>query len=224
MKTIPKSTRCSAKRQAPAAVRNAKRPPRTTKKLPQGDAMRSIDIAMSSQTPNRQTVAVGVLAQLCNLTPARCSQLANEGVMHKAEHGLYYLVASVNGYIRYLQERTIGNKEADYAGAKHPSKDSPVVRLAEAKARIAEAEAARLEGSQLPVESFARAWAEILTIIRTKLLSIETSVPPAARKATRAAVHEALTELADHDTDAIAEKIIADITGDSPSPSKPDRQ
>jgi phage terminase Nu1 subunit (DNA packaging protein) len=179
---------------------------------------------MSDIPANRQTVAIGPLARLCNLTPARCSQLANEGVMHKAAHGQYYLLPSVNGYIRYLQEGTIGKKKSDYAGAKRIAEDDPRSRLADAKARIAEAEAAQLEGDLLPVSAIAAAWAEIAIITKTKLLSIESAVPPEARAATRSSIHDALNELADYNPEKIAEKIAQAISGSPPPAAEPDGQ
>jgi phage terminase Nu1 subunit (DNA packaging protein) len=176
----------------------------------------------TQQQANLQTVAVGPLAMLCNLTPARCSQLANEGVMQKAEHGKYYLLPSIHRYIRYLQEGTIGNKKSDYDGAKHPAPDNPRARLSDAQARIAEAEAARLEGGQLPVEAFIRVWSEISTIIKTRLLAIEAAVPTSARVATRSAIHEALNELADHNPRTLAAKIAAEISGGIQASAEPE--
>ncbi|RRK00784.1 hypothetical protein Ga0100230_023620 [Opitutaceae bacterium TAV3] len=133
--------------------------------------------------------------------------------MHKAGHGLYYLLTSVNGYIRYLQERSIGNKESDYVGAKRPAETSPRRRIEAAKARIAEAEAAQLEGAWLPIAAYASAWTELATVIKTKLLAIEGEVPPEARAATRAAIYESLNELADHNMDEIAAQIAAGVSG-----------
>ncbi|AHF94026.1 hypothetical protein OPIT5_03870 [Opitutaceae bacterium TAV5] len=180
---------------------------------------------MSDVDANRQTVAIGPLAKLCNLTPARCSQLANGGVMRKAGHGLYYLLPSVNGYIRYLQERSIGNKESDYAGAKRPAETSPRRRIEEANARIKEAEAAQLEGAWLPIAAYASAWIELATVIKTKLLAIEGEVPPEARVATRAAIHESLNELADHSMEEVAERIAKEVSGsDAPAAEPEDEQ
>lgn len=200
-----------------------KRPRKKT--LPRRDAVPDNGIAMETPSANRQTVAVGPLAQLCNITPARCAQLANEGIMHKADHGLYYLLPSIKGYICYLQRATVGLKKSDDApNAKRPDPDNPRARLADAKARIAEAEAARLEGEWLPVAAFGSAWAELATIVKTKLLAVESRVPPEARTATRAAIHEALNELADHDPSELAAKIAAEISGGISSAAEPESQ
>lgn len=60
-----------------------------------------------------QVISIQALAKLCNLTERRCQQLANEGVMEKKGRGDYTLVASVNGYIVYLQELVNTSKESD---------------------------------------------------------------------------------------------------------------
>ena len=48
------------------------------------------------------------MARLLNISPRRLQQLANEGVVHRGSRGKYRLVASVTGYIKYLQERAAG--------------------------------------------------------------------------------------------------------------------
>ena len=55
-----------------------------------------------------QTYPIAVISKLLDLSPRRVYQLANEGVIPRAEKGRYELVPAVRGYIRYLRDRAIG--------------------------------------------------------------------------------------------------------------------
>lgn len=57
-----------------------------------------------SATP---TYPVATIADLLMVSERRVQQLAKEGVIPKAERGRYELVPTVQGYIRYLQERSV---------------------------------------------------------------------------------------------------------------------
>ena len=58
-----------------------------------------------SVNPQRPKVGINALCRLFNLTPARIGQLVKTGVVVKLERGQYDLWESVQGYIRFLQER-----------------------------------------------------------------------------------------------------------------------
>lgn len=58
---------------------------------------------------DRPTVTAGTLADLFNLTERRVQQLANEKVVVKADRGKYDLIASVKGYVRFLQDMVNGS-------------------------------------------------------------------------------------------------------------------
>jgi phage terminase Nu1 subunit (DNA packaging protein) len=55
------------------------------------------------------------LAKLFHLTERRVQQLAKEGILTKVQSGKYDLVASVQGYVKYLQERAAGRMDGSYA-------------------------------------------------------------------------------------------------------------
>ena len=79
----------------------------------------------------RLTYPVTTIAKLLDLTDRRVQQLANDGVIPRAERGRYDLIATVQGYVRFLRERAFGavaNTDA------HTEK----TRLTAAQASIAE--------------------------------------------------------------------------------------
>jgi phage terminase Nu1 subunit (DNA packaging protein) len=55
------------------------------------------------------------LAKLFHLTERRVQQLAKEGILVKSAQGKYDLVASVQGYVKYLQDRAMGRSDGSYA-------------------------------------------------------------------------------------------------------------
>lgn len=63
--------------------------------------------------PNAQEGQAGayplqVICELFDITPRRVQQLARDGIIPRAQHGLYNLVGSIKGYIRFLK----GNADA----------------------------------------------------------------------------------------------------------------
>lgn len=66
---------------------------------------------MSSESP---AYPASTLAKLFRLTERRVQQLAKEGILVKTTHGKYDLVGSVQGYVKYLQDRAVGRQDAAY--------------------------------------------------------------------------------------------------------------
>ncbi len=56
----------------------------------------------------RPMYPASTLAKLFNLSERRIRQLAQEGIIPKKEKGQYDVVASVQGYLKYLQEQVAG--------------------------------------------------------------------------------------------------------------------
>lgn len=56
------------------------------------------------------------LARLFNLTPRRVQQLASDGVIPRVSRGKYPLVASVQGYTKFLQDRVTGDRKDGWRG------------------------------------------------------------------------------------------------------------
>lgn len=116
------------------------------------------------------TYPVATIAKLLMLSDRRVQQLTKEGVIPKAERGRYELAPSVQGYIRYLQERSLRSDASpiDY----HVEK----ARLTKAQADLAEVEAAKAVGEVAPVAQIEQAWANFCAETRVRARNIPERV------------------------------------------------
>lgn len=123
--------------------------------------------AMTAKSP---TYPVATIAKLLLLSERRVQQLTKEGVIPKAERGRYELAPAVQGYIRFLQERSLRSDSSpiDYHAEK--------ARLTKAQADIAEAEAAKARGEVAPVAQIERAWANFCAETRVRARNIPERV------------------------------------------------
>jgi len=112
------------------------------------------------------TYPVATISKLLLLSERRIQQLSKEGVIPKAEHGRYELAPTVQGYVRYLQERVAGSVpavgEIDY----HKEK----ARKTRAEADMAEMDADLRKGSAIDAAEVKRGWQLILGEVRANLL------------------------------------------------------
>jgi len=142
---------------------------------------------------------VKLISKLLMLTERRVQQLSKEGVLPKGERGRYELVASVQGYIKFLRDRAIGE---DLPG---DAVSSNRARILKARADIAELEAERLAGSLIPASEVQSTWVAAVSRFRQKALAIPVKAAPlvsveteidACHEIVETFVHEALAELA----------------------------
>ena len=151
---------------------------------------------------NAQTFPLDTICKLLDLTPQRVAQLVNMGVIPRKERGRYELVPVVRGYIHYLRERAIkGDAQAggdDYATHR--------ARLTKAKADMAEMEREQMANALIPAVDVERAWIEVVSNMRAKLLAIPTTAAADAQAAATLAeakqvlkekINEALAELSE---------------------------
>jgi phage terminase Nu1 subunit (DNA packaging protein) len=145
------------------------------------------------------TYPVSVIAKLLMLTERRVQQLAAEGSIPKPERGKYELAPTVQAYIRYLRDRSVGAdmNGDDQAGAYK-------TRMLKAKTRVAEAEADQVDGALLRRSVVEVAWTRMISNMRARLLSIPSKIAPlvhsapsiaAVSAALTSAIHEALEEI-----------------------------
>lgn len=106
---------------------------------------------------------VATIAGLLNLTERRVQQLAKDGIIPKAERGLYNLVGCVKAYVAYLQKMTEGRMPDEVSTTAKVDKS----RLITAQARKAELEASKAEGNALDREDVQTVLNEAMTIIAT---------------------------------------------------------
>ncbi|SES66017.1 hypothetical protein [Paracoccus homiensis] len=109
---------------------------------------------------------VGTIAKLFNLTERRVQQLSKEGVIPKTAQGRYELVPAVQGYVRYLQERALGQQPAEGAIDYHAEK----ARKTRAEADLAEMDAALRRGELIEAAMVGSSWQAVMREIQSKLL------------------------------------------------------
>lgn len=131
------------------------------------------------------TYGVEIIARLLNLTPRRVQQLAKEGVIPKAARGKYSLAASVQGYVRYLQD------QLDRPGSENKLElNAERARKTKAEADIAEMQAEKMRGELVDAEEMTELLDMVVQEVRSKLLN---TVP--ARIAVRAKSEKAETKI-----------------------------
>jgi hypothetical protein len=146
-----------------------------------------------------QTFPLDTICKLLDLTPQRVNQLVREGIVPRAERGRYELVPVVQAYVRYLRDRAVkGDVHGDDYSAHR-------TRLVKARADLMEMEKAQIEGQLIPAHDVEKAWTEVFSNCRAKMLSIPTKTAaevfgadslPAVKGILKSAVNEALHELA----------------------------
>lgn len=147
---------------------------------------------------------VAVIARFLNLTERRVQQLARDGIIPKADKGKYDLVRCVQHYVQYLQERAYGN--GDTAHDTHHER----ARLIKAQADKTELEVAEMRGQLMPIETIEHDWMQHVSSCRMRLLAIPSKSafqivslkePAEIERFLKAAIYEALMELARDDDD-----------------------
>jgi phage terminase Nu1 subunit (DNA packaging protein) len=151
-------------------------------------------------TPN---VPVTTLARLFNLTERRVQQLSRDGIISKPEKGKYDLIACVQSYIKYLQDRAMGR------GAIEPQ-DAHLerARLLKAQADKTELEVKSLSGEVVPSEQVELLWSGLVASFRLRMLAMPVRCAlrvmnlktyAEVEGCLREHVHEALNELSRYD-------------------------
>lgn len=143
------------------------------------------------------TYAVATIAQLLNITPRRVQQLAREGVIPRAENGRYALVGSVQGYVKYLQERAVSGDTDE--GTQRERR-----RLVKMQADKLEFEIGRLTSELVPTGEVGRAWARLTVAFRARMLALPSRLaaelaaeadPNVVKARLEDEIHDALEEL-----------------------------
>ena len=143
------------------------------------------------------TFPLDTISKLLDLTPRRVQQLSAEGIIPKAERGRYELVPAVQGYIKFLKERSI---KADASGDDY---NAHRTRLTKVRADMAEIEKAQIEEQLIPSSDVENAWLEVSQNMRQKLLAFPQRVSPEVYAAEK--LVEVKTILKDHIYDALQE-------------------
>lgn len=177
---------------------------------PNSHETKLLEEATASQDngPDLRALTCGVsdLGELFGLTDMRIQQLVKEGKVVKAERGKYLLWESVQGYVRYQQERAAGR----YGGEGEVSAGSYEehrARLYKARADAQEVLAARLKGTVHDAEAISAVMNDMVANARSKFLAVPDKIAPImadlsdpneCKARLTDAVHECLAELADY--------------------------
>jgi len=143
-----------------------------------------------------------VIAKLFNLTERRIQQLTKEGVIQQAAQGRYELAPTIQGYIKYLQERAFGRGNTDSDLQKEK------ILLTRANRQKAELEVQVMRGELHRSEDVRRVMNDMLGAFRARCLAIPTRAAPklidqkdiaVIQDILKAEVYEALAELSEYD-------------------------
>ena len=116
------------------------------------------------------TYPLGTIAKLLMLSERRVNQLVAAGIIPRAERGRYELAPAVQGYIRFLQDRSLNASTGDVDF--HAEK----ALLTKAQREMAELDLAKARGEVAPINEFERASAAMDTAIRTNVLNVPARV------------------------------------------------
>lgn len=149
--------------------------------------------------PDKAICSGKTLAGILLLSERRIQQLAKEKIIPRAGVGEYPLVPAIQGYIRYIQERSQSGDGPDLTMEK--------ALLTKVQRETAELELAAMRGDMHKSEDVMTVWTECIVNCRSRLLAMPTKLAPQLAQAKTApeiegilknAVYEALDELAEY--------------------------
>ena len=114
------------------------------------------------------SATVEQVARVLMITPRRVQQLTSDGVIPRGQRGRYQLVPAVQGYIKFLQDRTVGRENVT----------DPSVRLKTAQAELAEIELACERGKLIELQVVADVVRGEYATVRTRLGSLPGILAP----------------------------------------------
>jgi len=158
---------------------------------------------MSGASPGLHPVAT--VARIMDVSERRVQVLARDGIIPKAKHGQYDLIACVQSYIRHLRGVAAG----------HTSQDGKL-DLTEERARLAkeQADAQEMKNRQtraelIPASDQEAALIALASSVQRRVLGVPTKVAPLVALETEAQVCESIVR--EHIEDALHELADAEI-------------
>ncbi len=152
----------------------------------------------------KATYPAKTISEILDLTHRRVRQLVVDGILPKnSERGRYELIPTVRAYIHWLRDRSLYG-EAKAQKENVISLDEARRRKLTAEAELAELDLSKEQGKVVAIEETEISWTEVLGAVRSKILSLPTTM--AAQVAVETdqkivkelltnAVEQALTEL-----------------------------
>lgn len=164
------------------------------------------------------TCPVTFLAQAFGMTAMRIQQLATDGVVVRAGHGQYKLLATIQKFLAYQKSKPKNQHSGD-GSEDGQSYEAHRARLTKAKADIAEMDAEIKKGTAHDAEAVAAVWSDMIGNARQKLLAIPNGLADAMegmsvqerQEAIQAAVFEALKELAEYSPEIVTRQYVENM-------------
>jgi hypothetical protein len=121
---------------------------------------------------NEQTVPIGSLSRVLNLSERRIQQMVKEGILIKEERGRYPFFSNIKSYVMYLQSRVDG-------GGKVLDLDDARKRKLHAEAMLVELELADAQENTISISDHGEVVGGLGDIIRGRLLVLPSKLAPA---------------------------------------------
>ena len=119
-----------------------------------------------------ESVNAAVLGRVLGISRASIANLATDGILPRADRGLFNLPACVQAYLRH---KLVKAKASDVTVHSLVAERS---RLTKIKADVAEVEARKLAGELVPAADIEAAWLAVAGTVRTRLLLIPAKTAP----------------------------------------------
>ena len=119
-----------------------------------------------------ESVNAAVLGRVLGISRASVANLATDGILPRADRGLFNLPACVQAYLRH---KLVKAKAGDVTAHSLMAERS---RLTKIKADAAEVEARKLAGELVPAADIETAWLAVAGAVRSRLLAIPTRTAP----------------------------------------------
>ena len=113
-----------------------------------------------------ESVNAAVLGRVLGISRASIANLATDGILPRADRGLFNLPACVQAYLRH---KLVKAKASDVTVHSLVAERS---RLTKIKADAAEVEARKLAGELVPAADIETAWLAVAGAVRSRLLAI----------------------------------------------------
>jgi|TARA_R110000851_G_C12972846_1_gene555486 hypothetical protein len=121
---------------------------------------------------NEQTVPIGALSRVLNLSERRIQQMVKESILIKEERGRYPFLSNIKNYVMYLQMRVEG-------GGKVLDLDDARKRKLHAEAMLVELELADAQKNTISISDHGEVVGSLGDIIRGRLLVLPSKLAPA---------------------------------------------
>ena len=115
------------------------------------------------------TIPTKQLARLLNLTQARISQLAQQGIIEKEERGRWALFDTVRDYVSYLQTRKVNQWDGDDDLSDIKTEQ---LRRTKEEADKLELQNARTRGELVEVALVQKMGEKVMAAIKTRILNM----------------------------------------------------